>query len=233
MRAGHVLGLCWIAACAFQASLEAQAITNGGFETGALGPWTSAGVVAVASGSVSNIAPAEGNFQAVISGFPGTVSQAALESFLGLAPGALNSINTIGGPPEGSAMAQTISLDAGEWVEFSWAFVPNGSSDGSLNLDSYFYTLHLATNAAMSFTVLTNNVGHANAIGYQIHNTGPVPVSGEYLLGFGIFNNASFGSNIDPIALVDMVVPEPSVFGLVALGALALVIARRWRRGAY
>lgn len=232
MRLRHCLGFCCAAVAALGANhTGAMPITNGGFETGSVGPWRSTGVVSVASGSVSNIAPAEGNFQAVISGFPGTVSQVALETFLGLAPGALNSINTIGGPNDGSAMAQTFDLAAGEWVEFSWAFVPNGqSSGGGVDLDYLFYTLHLVSTTPSSVVVLTNNATTAGPIGYQVHNTGPVAVSGQYILGFGIFNNADFGSNTDPIALIDAVIPEPSAMVALGLGALALLIARR-RRG--
>ncbi|MCC6353031.1 MAG: hypothetical protein IT577_04040 [Verrucomicrobiae bacterium] len=212
-------------------AMASTPITNGGFETGALAPWRSTGVVSVATGSVSNIAPAEGSFQAVISGFPGTVSQAALETFLGLAPGALNSINTIGGPADGSAMAQTIDLQAGDWVEFSWAFAPNGQASGSENLDSLFYTLHLVSATPSSVVVLTNNAASGSAIGYQVHNTGPVAQSGQYVLGFGVFNNASFGSNIDPIALIDAVIPEPSAVCAVALGAAVLLVCGVRRRG--
>lgn len=231
MRLRHFLGFCCAAVAALGANhAGAMPITNGGFETGAIGPWRSTGVVSVASGSVSNIAPAEGSFQAVISGFPGTVSQAAMETFLGLAPGALNSINTVGGPPEGSAMAQTFDLAAGDWVEFSWAFVPNGQVAAGANLDSLFYTLHLVSDTPNSVVVLTNNAVSGSPIGYQVYNTGPVPVSGQYILGFGIFNNATIGGNIDPIALIDAVIPEPSAMVGVGLGALALLIARRRRR---
>jgi len=232
MRMRPFLGCCCAMVVPLWANpVAAMPITNGGFETGALGPWTATGVVSVAAGSVSNIAPAEGSFQAVISGFPGTVSQAAMETFLGLAPGALNSINTIGGPPEGSAMAQTIDLAAGDWVEFSWAFVPNGQASSGANLDSLFYTLHLVSDTPNSVVVLTNNAVSGNPIGYQVYNTGPVSVSGQYILGFGIFNNASIGGNIDPIAMIDAVIPEPRAMVGIAVGALALLIARRKRRG--
>lgn len=232
MRAGRkVLLICAVAGLlGVGGARAANPVTNGGFETGALGPWQATGVVTVAAGSVSNIAPAEGNFQAVISGFPGTVSQVALEALLGLAPGALNSINHIGDPFAGSAMAQTFDLAAGDWVEFSWAFVPNGSGASFNNDDYLFYTLHLVSETPSSVIILTNNLGTAGPIPYQVHNTGPVAASGQYILGFGIYNNASTGSNIDPIALIDVVIPEPSAVAAIGLGALALLVARR-RRG--
>src|ERR1700694_3815082 len=92
---------------------DGQVFSNGGFESGAFPPWSTAGATSV-QGTFSGQAPAEGSFQAVISTpHIGTVTQSSLERFLGLTSGALNSLNQGTGLHGGSAIEQPVTVTKG------------------------------------------------------------------------------------------------------------------------
>src|SRR5437870_1301302 len=77
-------------------------LLNPGFETGSFTSWTTTGDTTVV-GAVGSVTPDSGNFQAQITNGAGAVPVAALEAFLGLAPGAFNAL---GYPAMGGAASK-------------------------------------------------------------------------------------------------------------------------------
>ena len=233
--------LLWCALSFFSVvSLNAQ-IINGGFESGDFSPgWTATtgapGGFAV-TGTFGGQAPAEGSFQAVLSSpiKSGTVAQLSLENFLSLNPGTLNSLN---GPADflqhqgGSAFRQTFTVQDGQFITFSWDFMPNGTDGSAQENDKVFFTLHDTSALSSSFTVLdmTSNHPTGTPSGYLVFTSGPL-TAGTYLLGFALYD-LEFGTtdSQDGNLLIDNVqlIPEPSTWALFAFGGLvAFVLARR------
>lgn len=82
-----------------------QAIVNGSFEEGFTG-WSTIGDTSIEDISFGT-PPSDGNFNALITNGFGAVSDFAIESFLGLTPGTLDSSLDIIDATEGSAIKQT------------------------------------------------------------------------------------------------------------------------------
>ena len=109
--------------------LKAFALTNGGFETGDATGWAVTGDAVLVDWSFGS-GPTEGTLQLLlsdtgestdyfsISGVD-SVSAAALETFLGLAPGSLSTLGAV----EGSAIQQTFTAGAGEDLSIDWNFL--------------------------------------------------------------------------------------------------------------
>ena len=215
---------------------DGQVFSNGGFESGAFPPWSTIGVTNV-QGTFNGQAPAEGSFQAVLSApfKSGTVSQSALETFLGLSSGTLNSINGGTAFNGGSGLAQTFTVQNGAIISFFWDFMPNGSDGSTTQNDSAFFTLHLSSSSSSSITLLDRtSTSGGIASGYQLFTTGPL-AAGTYILGFGLFDLAGTGGgpedSQDPNLLIDgvQVIPEPMTWMLLALGASLVFVLRRRR----
>ncbi len=201
------------------ASVAQAQLANGGFESG-LTSWSSAGTTSSggASATTNNRAPIEGSVQAIITtpAFSGTVSQAALETFLGLSSGALSSLNNGGGASfnggfGGSAIAQTFTVQTGDVIQFYWDFLPNG---GGGTVDSVFFTLHSTASPGNASTVhlLSNTTTSGGSdTGYQGYVSPPL-AAGTYTLGFGAYDVSSSSSPdfADPTLLIDAVQQIPA-----------------------
>ena len=215
----------------------AQALQNGGFETGSLPPWTATTANVTVAGSSNGVAPAEGSFQAVINTpAAGTVTQPNMETFLGLAAGTLTQYNSsgIGG---GNAFKQTFDLTAGQQITFRWDFLPNGANTGFGQNDTAFFTIHLASNNSSTtvFSLSSTSASGGTPTGYQTFTTGAL-AAGTYLLGFGLHDQKQFlpnGNAQRPTLLIDgvAVIPEPSTVSLLGAGLLAggIYLLRRRR----
>ena len=188
---------------------------------------------AAVQGTFGTQAPADGSFQAVLSAplNGGTITQANLESFLGLTSGALNSLNS-NTRHGGAAFEQTFTISVPSVVTFQWDFLPNGNTSGQN--DYGFYTIHDSSSSSSSFTTLSSTTASGgSATGYQTASTG-VLAPGSYLLGFAIYDNSgNFGPDFqDPNLLVDNVqvgVPEPATISLLLAALATLLVFRRLR----
>lgn len=141
----------------FTITAQARAgFINGSFESGNFTGWTTTGDTLV-TGSGIGVTPIHGSSQAFLTtasnngdfnNFSGSdaVSAAALESFLGLSAG------TVGNGFEGSAIRQTVTVNAGDVLTFRYKFL---TTEGS-QTDFAFVTLTgygiLADTTADDFT---------------------------------------------------------------------------------
>ncbi len=95
-----------------------------GFESGNFSNWTTIGNTNV-QGTTSLSAPTQGNFQARITNSFGSVTDNALEQFLGLNSGSLDNLGN-GNATVGSAIKLVpITVEAGQVLTFDWNFQSN------------------------------------------------------------------------------------------------------------
>lgn len=214
-----VLGLLSLSTV-FVAAPSQAAVINGSFENG-LTDWTKIGT----AGSVSafgDAIPTDGSKQAGLTTYSAGVSTAALESFVGLSAGSLNSLGngTVAG---GTAIQQTFTATAGDVVSFDWNFLtfedtPNTNYNDFAFVSFSGLTELVDTNSAFYDT----STIFREQTGYQTTSFA-VATTGTYTLSLGV---VSVGDGRAPSALlVDNVrtesVPEPaSMLGILAFGAL-------------
>ena len=96
---------------------------NGGFETGDFTAWKTIGDTSIET-SDFGVIPTQGEFQALLTNGSGSVSDTALENFLGLNSGDIDSIGN-GDATEGSALHKTIAVEAGDILSFDFNFLTN------------------------------------------------------------------------------------------------------------
>ncbi|MGB3404703.1 MAG: DVUA0089 family protein [Microcoleaceae cyanobacterium] len=108
---------------------EVPEIENGGFEDDFNG-WETVGLTSIETSDLGSD-PTEGTNQALISNDIDAVTDAALETFLNLDPGTLDGLGS-GDATEGSAIAQTVTVSAGDQLSFDWNYLTNEGSGSSI-----------------------------------------------------------------------------------------------------
>ena len=112
--------------------------SNPGFETGDFTDWLTAGTAAASVvGAGFGSGPTEGAFEALLTSGTGSVSDSALEMFLGLPADALDGLGN-GNATEGSAILQTFSATAGTVVAFDWNYLTNEATPSGFNDFAFF-----------------------------------------------------------------------------------------------
>lgn len=104
---------------------------NPSFETGNFSSWDIIGNTSVETADFG-VTPTEGTQQAVVSSDIGAVSDAELETFLGLEAATLDNLGN-GEATEGSAIQQTVTVEAGDLLTFDWNFLTNEGTPSSFN----------------------------------------------------------------------------------------------------
>jgi hypothetical protein len=142
-------------------------VTNGGFEQsgGTFTGWNRAGDTLIQTSSLGT-GPVEGTHDALLAtATDGTVNAdvpagsgvngSTLETFLGLNAGAIAAVGN-GSPLLGSAITQTVNLQAGEQLLLQWNFLTNQAyNDGT----SSSYAPSTANNDFAFFTLLSPSAG--------------------------------------------------------------------------
>jgi len=190
-----------------------DAIANGDFETGVLGPWTNLGRTGVITAEASATVPPSGGYQGFAdTGFVYASSgllQApvgTLESSLGLGAGTLSAL-TVGGPvTHGSALAQTLSVGAGDVLQFHWNFQTNELTPAGLSNDFAFFTV--ASNGAVLLadtffpSFVDSASPYSDETGYQAYSY-TFPAAGTFTVGWGVADRQTTSG--DSALLIDCV----------------------------
>ncbi|MBX3028202.1 hypothetical protein KF840_25210 [bacterium] len=107
------------------------ALTNPSFETGTLTGWASIGPVSVVTSAYGS-GPTAGIYQALLTSGTGSATDAALESFMGVAAGTLDGLGN-GNATEGAALKQSFTAGAGAVISFDWNFLTNEATPTTYN----------------------------------------------------------------------------------------------------
>lgn len=203
-------------------TVHAFSLTNSSFETGDFSGWTNIGQTTVED-SGFGVAPTNGNYQAVLETLNLDTGANAnqLESFLELTSGSLTSLGAI----EGSAIKQTITVNAGDSLSFDWNFLSDDFQNNDYN-DFAFFSLTSVTELANTFSPTVFSFSRlSNQTEYQ-SPTYNFQVAGTYTLGFGVadvgddtVNSALLVDNLK-LSHIPQTIPEPaSISGLfIAMG---------------
>ncbi|MBU7581968.1 MAG: PEP-CTERM sorting domain-containing protein [Nostoc sp. TH1S01] len=160
------------------------------------------------------------NQQAILSS--GGVSDTAVESFLGLANGALEAFN-FQNVNNGSAIKNTITVQAGDVLTFDWQFQ---AGDYLPYNDFSFYSIGTSLNKLADI----RQVGNFGQIASQTSYT--FTTAGTYTIGFGVVNTLdrfldssltvrSSGSGGEPV-------PEPmTILGTLVGGAFGVALRHK------
>jgi len=194
------------------------AIINGGFDTGDFSGWTTLGDVSV-----------QASLQALLKTENVNDNFAELEQFLGLAPGALDTLGN-GEVFEGSSIKQSFTANAGQVLTFDWNFLTDETASNPDFNDFAFLTINnsLSELADTFSTFSTSQTPFARETGFKTFSY-TIPTTGTYTLGIGVVDVNDPGTNsgllVDNVVLstISTPIPEPNtVFSLLAFGACSV-----------
>lgn len=172
--------------------------------------------------SIGNVSFSTNNQQATVSS--GGVADAAIESFLGLANGSLDAVNSQN-TTIGSAIKNTIAVQAGDILRFDWLFQ---AGDFLPYNDFSFYSIGSSVYELADVQL----VGNFGEIASQTSYT--FTTDGTYTIGFGVIDT------LDQSLPSDLIigrfggsepVPEPiTILGSLTAGAFGVALCRKQKR---
>jgi hypothetical protein len=237
----------WALAAALAAGAQgfAAPLQNGDFGGGTLASWTDIGNASVQN-QLAGAPPSNNAFQALLGnagvlgyalGTNPAAGVAALNSALGLAPGALDTLKIAGDTGNvvlGSAIQQSFTANAGDQLSFNWNFLSDETSNHAGN-DFAFLVIdgnvqriaNTFTASGPTATVFTNETG------YHTFST-LLSGGGAHTVAFGVVDVAD-GLGASAV-LIDNVkvaaVPEPGSVMLMLAGlAMVAGVLRTRARG--
>ncbi|MCA9215522.1 MAG: lamin tail domain-containing protein, partial [Planctomycetales bacterium] len=170
-----------------------EAFENAGFEQGDMNRWQVFGGGVAVTDSIG-VVPPQGEFQGRLNSFQNVKSRSQLERFLDLESRALNEVGG-GNANRGSVMKRTITVQAGDVIEFEWNLLTNEPL-GTGNADFALFSISpgvggikiadVAQEMAQSESDLVRETGY-QSFSYEF------PESGTFKFGLGIINMESSG----------------------------------------
>jgi subtilisin family serine protease/subtilisin-like proprotein convertase family protein/uncharacterized protein (DUF2141 family) len=159
---------------------------NGSFETGDFTSWDTAGNSSMETAAFG-VGPTDGTYQALLTNGYGSMSDADLETFLGLSQGSLDGLGN-GDATEGSAIKQTIAVQAGDTLTFDWDFLTNEGMSSYFN-DFAFVSVAPETSSTLASTysplVTSPNPSFFQHTGFDSFSY-TFTTGGTYTIGVGV-----------------------------------------------
>ncbi len=182
---------------------------NLSFETGDFTDWNTIGQASLETAALGSN-PTDGEFQALITTSSGAVSDAAIETFLGLNAGALDNLGN-GDAIEGSALQLTpITVKAGDILSFSWNLLTNEKTPSNFN-DFVFVSitsglLSELADTNSNFSRFAGSFGSETGYGTSSYQ---FTQAGTFTIGLGVVDGED--SSVDSGLLVDkfQIVADP------------------------
>jgi plastocyanin len=209
---------------------------NGGFETNDFTSWSTLGLASVESAAFGSGTP-EGSYQAFLDTYDMTgASDSDIESFLDLGVGQLDaiadSLNTGDNVIEGSAMMQTITVNAGDVLQFEWNMLTDEfTAQEVFNDFSFVSIVDSMTDVSVLADVFngsfqSSNTMFANETGFSTFSY-TFATAGTYTVGFGVVDvgteDYASGLIVDNIRIV----PAPGAAVLAVIGMPMIAWIRR------
>lgn len=186
------------------------ALSNPGFETGDFQNWQTLGNANIQT-SAFNSGPTEGTYQSLLTNGIGAVSDANLETTLGLDAGSLDALGN-GNATEGSTIQRTVTVTAGAKLTFDWNFLTSEGTPSTFNdfgfvaiaSDTATDTINTLANTNNSFTPSSTIFPKETGFGTFSHT---FTDAGTYTIGIGVMDVADSVANsgvlIDNFSLTD------------------------------
>lgn len=148
----------------------------------------------------------------------GSVSDSAIESFIGLTAGGLDALST-GDATEGSAITDTFNIASGDTFSFDWLWTSN-EGDGVDYNDFAFVNLSFDGVALLADTFTPD--GTSGSFSWM------ATTSGMLTYGIGVMDvNDTLVASTLTVNNISATVAEPSAIALLALGFAGVGFARR------
>ncbi|WP_066377658.1 PEP-CTERM sorting domain-containing protein [Anabaena sp. CA = ATCC 33047] len=156
----------------------------------------------------------------------GGVSRFSIEQFLELPNQALNSLNS--SPTNGSALKTTITVNAGDVLEFDWRFSTN---DYLPYNDFSFYSIGSLVTKLADVALVGNYGNTTSKTSYTFDQ------DGKYTLGFGVVNSrdTAVNSTLTVNNVLESVKPVPEPFTILAsltTAGLGVALRRKQKQAA-
>jgi hypothetical protein len=184
---------------------------NSGFEDGNFNNWTTLGSTSIKTASFGT-GPTEGTYDALITNDSGPL-HTTVESFLGLAPNALNTL--VSNVTNGSAIKYTVTAAAGDTLSFDWNFLTNEAAGETTYRDFGFVSITPvgAGGALVKLADTTSSLVAAPAASGFSRMTGfhtftfTFTTAGTYTIGVGAMNAGD--QTVNSALLVDNFIFPP------------------------
>jgi len=230
-------GLMFVCLLTVTTAVSQATVLNPGFESGDFTAWSTIGQTTV-EGTLHD-GPSEGSFQALITNDGASVSPTDVANFAGVTVAALEPLSVGAGGAtnlfssgEGSAIKQSITVNAGDTLSFDWQFLTN-EGVGSSNFSDFAFVV---IDGVPTKLVDINDLGLFGGSGSPFNNETEFNTFTHVMAGAGTFDlvigigdqgDTLNGNNshllLDNFRLTTTAIPEPASLGLLAMGSLILL----------
>jgi hypothetical protein len=231
MKSARKAGMIFVSGAMLTMSGAAWgAVANGDFETGDTSLWTPIGQTHVATAGFGVI-PTDGIYMGELESTGNfTATGSVLVASLGLDMADFIAMAQ-GVPVNGSAITQSVTVNAGDVMSYKWNFLSDELDEDPEFNDFTFLVVdgdaYLLTSKTLGTFGATAALGFDGETGWQNGNF-TFTAGGSHEIGWASVNVGDAGHN--SVLLLDSIVipvPEPASLGVIGIGALMLLRRRR------